>query len=133
MAINTAIAEGDIETALEILNTELIHLGYDPIVLPVDADTPTAESGDRRGRSRLADGSKATMTDRRRQVGGGHEDRRSQGEGRTRSTGEIKVDADTGLAAAALLTFLSIPRTTEDLRRHRRGAGRQRGDQHRRP
>jgi hypothetical protein len=43
--INTAIAEGDIARALEILNTQLILRGYPPITLPVDADTAPAEEG----------------------------------------------------------------------------------------
>jgi hypothetical protein len=43
VAINTAIAEGDIEGALATLNDELINRGYDPIILPVDADIDPAE------------------------------------------------------------------------------------------
>lgn len=43
VAINTAIAEGDIEGALAILNDQLIHAGHDPIVLPIDAEPAPAE------------------------------------------------------------------------------------------
>ena len=42
VAIHTAISAGDIEGALTTLNTELINRGYDPIVLPTDADTAGA-------------------------------------------------------------------------------------------
>jgi len=42
VAINARIAEGDVEAALELLNTQLIQRGYDPIVLPVDANTKPA-------------------------------------------------------------------------------------------
>jgi hypothetical protein len=43
VAINTMIAEGDIEGALATLNDELINRGYPPIVLPVDAEPSAAE------------------------------------------------------------------------------------------
>jgi hypothetical protein len=43
VAINTMIAEGDIEGALTTLNDQLINRGYDPIVLPVDAEPSAAE------------------------------------------------------------------------------------------
>ena len=42
VTINTAVAQGDVEAALGYLNTELINRGYDPIVLPTDADTAGA-------------------------------------------------------------------------------------------
>ena len=44
VAIRTAVSSGDIETAFNRLNTELINRGYDPITLPTDADTSGAES-----------------------------------------------------------------------------------------
>jgi hypothetical protein len=44
VAINTAIAEGDVESALAILNEQLINRGYPPIVLPVEANPAPAEA-----------------------------------------------------------------------------------------
>jgi hypothetical protein len=38
VAINTAIAEGDIDTALGLLNDQLINAGFDPITLESDVD-----------------------------------------------------------------------------------------------
>ena len=39
IAIRTAVAEGDVEAALTMLNEELIERGYPPITLAVDTDT----------------------------------------------------------------------------------------------
>jgi hypothetical protein len=48
VAINTAIAEGDIETALDLLNDQLINAGFDPIELQTEVDTtPGQDTVDR--------------------------------------------------------------------------------------
>jgi hypothetical protein len=43
VAINTAIAEEDIPTAIALLNDQLIQRGYDPILLGTEADTSGAQ------------------------------------------------------------------------------------------
>jgi hypothetical protein len=61
IAINTAIAEGDIQAALDLLNNELRAQGEKPIVLPIDADIAAAE--EKIGYTvALADGSTGTVT-----------------------------------------------------------------------
>ena len=61
IAIRTAIASGDIETAYNLLNAELINRGYPPIVLPIEGDATGAENAIS-GVVTLADGSTATVT-----------------------------------------------------------------------
>jgi len=106
VAIRTAIAEGDIEGALGRLNTELINKGYDPIVLPTDADTSGAADAidDVVAQADSAEGTITVDSDTARAKAG------ISGVKDAKYDTTITADADTSRAADGLLDVTSRQR-----------------------